>query len=84
MFWQIMAPNAGGEPTGPIADAIMENFGDFQSGFNDAGTNNLVVAGFGSRSDGRLKSQVQPRQSNFPIMSNDVWEHAYYLKYQTR
>jgi len=41
MFWQIMAPNAGGEPTGPIADAIMENFGDFESfkqRFNDAGT----------------------------------------------
>jgi len=49
MFWQIMAPNAGGEPTGPIADAIMENFGDFESFKHSMMLvpNNLVVAGFG-------------------------------------
>jgi len=64
MFWQIMAPNAGGEPTGPIADAIMENFGDFKQRFNDAGTKQ-----FGSgwvwlvAPDGRLKSQVRPTKT---------------------
>ena len=95
MFWQIMAPNAGGEPTGPIADAIMENFGDFESfkqRFNDAGAKQ-----FGSgwvwltrTSDGKIEITSTPNQDNpmtsgsFPIMGNDVWEHAYYLKYQNK
>ena len=95
MFWQIMAPNAGGEPTGAIADAIMESFGDFESfkqKFNDAGTKQ-----FGSgwvwlvrNSDGKLEVTSTPNQDNpmtsgsFPIMGNDVWEHAYYLKYQNK
>ena len=95
MFWQIMAPNAGGEPTGAIADAIMESFGDFESfkqRFNDAGAKQ-----FGSgwvwlvrNSDGKLEVTSTPNQDNpitsgsFPIMGNDVWEHAYYLKYQNK
>jgi Fe-Mn family superoxide dismutase len=95
MFWQIMAPNAGGEPTGPIADAIMENFGDFESfkqRFNDAGTKQ-----FGSgwvwlvrTPDGKIEITSTPNQDSpmtsgsFPIMGNDVWEHAYYLKYQNK
>ncbi len=95
MFWQIMAPNAGGEPTGAIAQAISENFGDFESfkqKFNDAGTKQ-----FGSgwvwlvrTSDGKIEITSSPNQDNpmssghFPIMGNDVWEHAYYLKYQNR
>lgn len=95
MFWQIMAPNAGGEPTGPIADAIKENFGDFESfkqRFNDAGTKQ-----FGSgwvwlvrTSDGKIEVTSTPNQDSpitsgqFPIMGNDVWEHAYYLKYQNK
>lgn len=95
MFWQIMAPNAGGEPTGPIADAIMENFGDFESfkqRFNDAGAKQ-----FGSgwvwlirTSDGKIEITSTPNQDSpmtsgsFPIMGNDVWEHAYYLKYQNK
>ena len=95
MFWQIMAPNAGGDPTGAIADAIMESFGDFESfkqKFNDAGTKQ-----FGSgwvwlvrNSDGKLEVTSTPNQDNpmtsgsFPIMGNDVWEHAYYLKYQNK
>ena len=95
MFWQIMAPNAGGEPTGAIADAIMESFGDFESfkqRFNDAGAKQ-----FGSgwvwlirNSDGKIEITSTPNQDSpmtsgsFPIMGNDVWEHAYYLKYQNK
>ncbi len=95
MFWQIMAPNAGGEPTGAIASAISDDFGDlesFKQKFNDAGTKQ-----FGSgwvwlvrTSEGKIEITSSPNQDNpmsnghFPIMGNDVWEHAYYLKYQNR
>lgn len=95
MFWEIMGPNAGGEPTGAVGDAIRENFGDFETfkqRFNDAGTKQ-----FGSgwvwlvrSSDGKLEIVSTPNQDSpmtqghFPIMGNDVWEHAYYLKYQNR
>jgi Fe-Mn family superoxide dismutase len=95
MFWQIMAPNAGGEPTGAIAELITDNFGDFETfkqKFNDAGTKQ-----FGSgwvwlvrSSDGKFEVMSTPNQDSpttqghFPIMGNDVWEHAYYLKYQNK
>lgn len=95
MFWEIMAPNAGGEPTGAIAQVINDNFGDletFKQRFNDAGTKQfgsgfvwLVRTG-----DGKFEITSTPNQDNpmtsgsFPIMGNDVWEHAYYLKYQNR
>ena len=95
MFWEIMGPNGGGEPTGPIADAINETFGSFDAfkqQFNDAG-----VKRFGSgwawlvrTSDGKLQVMSTANQDNpmseghHPIMGNDVWEHAYYLKYQNR
>ncbi|PPS45421.1 superoxide dismutase [Chroococcidiopsis sp. TS-821] len=95
MFWEIMGPNAGGEPTGAVGEAIRDTFGDFETfkqRFNDAGTKQ-----FGSgwvwlvRSpDGKLEVISTPNQDSpitqgyFPIMGNDVWEHAYYLKYQNR
>ena len=95
MFWQIMGPNAGGEPSGAIAQVISDNFGDFESfkqQFNDAGTKQ-----FGSgwvwlvrTSGGKYEITSTPNQDNpmtgghFPIMGNDVWEHAYYLKYQNK
>ena len=95
MFWKIMGPNAGGEPTGAIADAIKSTFGDFNAfkeKFNDAG-----LKQFGSGwawlvrdHDGKLQVVSSPNQDNpmsqgfYPIMGNDVWEHAYYLKYQNR
>ena len=95
MFWKIMAPNAGGDPTGAIADAIKSTFGDFNAfkeKFNDAG-----VKQFGSGwawlvrdNGGKLQIVSSPNQDNpmsqgfYPIMGSDVWEHAYYLKYQNR
>ena len=93
MFWQIMAPNSGGEPTGALAKEITKTFGsfaDFQNKFNDAG-----VKRFGSgwvwlvkTKDGKLDIVSTPNQDNpmtdghTPILGNDVWEHAYYLKYK--
>ena len=95
MFWKIMGPNAGGAPTGEIADAIKSAFGDFNTfkeKFNDAG-----VKQFGSGwawlvkgKDGKLAVTSTPNQDSplsqglYPILGNDVWEHAYYLKYQNR
>jgi Fe-Mn family superoxide dismutase len=95
MFWKIMGPNAGGEPTGEVGDAIKSTFGDFNTfkeKFNEAG-----VKQFGSGwawlvkgADGKLAVTSTPNQDNpmsngqFPLLGNDVWEHAYYLKYQNR
>ena len=95
MFWKIMKPKGGGDPSGPIADAIQKTFGnfkDFQTKFNDAG-----VKQFGSgwvwlagKPGGEVHIMSTPNQDNpisqghYPIFGNDVWEHAYYLKYNNR
>jgi superoxide dismutase, Fe-Mn family len=94
MFWSIMKPQGGGAPSGKLADAIKSTFGDlktFQEKFNDAG-----VKQFGSgwawlvSKGGALSITSTPNQDNpltqglYPVMGNDVWEHAYYLKYQNR
>lgn len=95
MFWQIMGPNAGGEPTGAIAQVISDNFGDFESfkqRFNDAGTKQfgsgwvwLVRSSGGKFEITSTPNQDSPiTQGHFAIMGNDVWEHAYYLKYQNK
>ena len=95
MFWEIMTPNGPGQPTGEIAQAIATTFGDFETfkqDFDTAGKNR-----FGSgwvwlvlTQDGKLEITSTANQDspfiegNYPIMGNDVWEHAYYLKYQNR
>ena len=94
MFWQIMGPNAGGAPTGAIADALASSFGSFDSfkeQFAKAG-----VGRFGSGwawvidNGGKLVIESSANQDS-PLMEGkkavfgiDVWEHAYYLKYQNR
>jgi Fe-Mn family superoxide dismutase len=94
-FWMTMAPNAGGKPTGKLAAAIDAAFGDFEKfkeAFNAAGAGR-----FGSgwvwlvNEGGKLAITSTPNQDNplmdgkpAPLLGNDVWEHAYYLKYQNR
>jgi superoxide dismutase, Fe-Mn family len=95
MFWKIMKPGGGGDPTGKIADVIKKSFGsfkEFQAKFNDAGAKQ-----FGSgwvwlvgKPNGEVQVISTPNQDSpfsqglYPIMGNDVWEHAYYLKYNNR
>jgi len=95
MFWQIMKPNGGGEPTGAIASAIQSAFGSFdafKTAFNDAGVKRfgsgwawLILDSSGKLSITSTANQDSPyMDGNYPVMGNDVWEHAYYLKYQNR
>ena len=94
MFWQIMGPKAGGQPTGAIADAIKGAFGSFDK-FKEE-FKKAAVGRFGSgwawaiESGGKLSIESTPNQDS-PLMEGkkivfglDVWEHAYYLKYQNR
>jgi Fe-Mn family superoxide dismutase len=95
MFWTIMAPNAGGEPTGKLADAIKKSFGDFakfKEQFNAAASGRfgsgwawLVTDPQGNLSIESTPNQDSPvMEGRLPILGVDVWEHAYYLKYQNR
>ena len=98
LFWEVMAPNAGGEPTGELATAINDAFGSFDA-FKEA----FAKAGatqFGSGwawlcvKNGKLEVCATANQDNplmpgigcegTPILGLDVWEHAYYLNYQNR
>jgi len=94
-FWELMGPNAGGEPNGELADAISAAFGDFAS-FKDL-FSKAAATRFGSgwawlvkKPDGTLEVLSTPNQDtpisqgSKPILGLDVWEHAYYLKYQNR
>ena len=95
MFWQIMAPKAGGEPSGKVGDAIKQTFGDFatfKTQFGDAGVKRfgsgwvwLCREGSGGLHICSTANQDNPMsEGHTPILGNDVWEHAYYLKYQNR
>lgn len=95
LFWTIMAPNAGGAPTGDLAAAIEKAFGSFEAfkeKFTAAAANRfgsgwawLVVKPNGSLDVYSTANQDSPLMSgDTPILGLDVWEHAYYLKYQNR
>ena len=99
LFWTVMAPNAGGNPSGDLAAAIDAAFGSydaFKTKFSEAGTTRFgsgwawLIVG----ADGKLAVSSTPNQDNplmdvadvkgTPILGMDVWEHAYYLKYQNK
>lgn len=99
LFWKVMSPNGGGEPTGKLADAINAAFGSFEA-FKDAFAK-AAATRFGSgwawlavTADKQLCVTSTPNQDNplmdvadckgTPILGIDVWEHAYYLHYQNR
>jgi Fe-Mn family superoxide dismutase len=94
MFWVIMTPQGGGEPTGTLATAITKSFGDFakfKEQFNAAASGRFgsgwawVVANGGTLTIESTPNQDTPvMEGKYPIMGVDVWEHAYYLKYQNR
>ena len=98
LFWEIMGPNAGGDPSGKISESIVSNFGSFENFKNEF--SKAAATRFGSgwawlcaHNDGKLEICSTANQDN-PIMPNgcggnpilclDVWEHAYYLNYQNR
>jgi Fe-Mn family superoxide dismutase len=94
MFWQIMAPKAGGDPSGPLAEAIKASFGSFEAFKGEF--KKAALGRFGSgwawlvNNGGKLAIESTPNQDS-PLMEGrqavmgiDVWEHAYYLKYQNR
>ncbi|MHB1700504.1 MAG: superoxide dismutase [Acidobacteriaceae bacterium] len=94
MFWKIMKQGGGGEPTGEIAAQIakdFDSFEEFKKLFNET-TAKQFGSGWGWLvfEQGKLKIATTPNQDNplsngmYPILGNDVWEHAYYLKYQNR
>lgn len=92
LFWTVLAPNAGGEPTGAVKDGIEEAFGSFDAMKEKFAA--AAVGRFGSGwawlvvSDGKLEITSTPNQDSpisegkTPILGLDVWEHAYYLKYK--
>ncbi len=98
LFWDIMSPNGGGEPTGELLKAIQKSFGSFNE-FKEK-FSSTATGRFGSGwawlvlSNGELKLYSSPNQDNplmdisevkgYPVLNLDVWEHAYYLKYQNR
>lgn len=95
LFWQIMGPHCGGEPSGKLGDAIKSTFGsfaDFQKKFGDEAANRFgsgwswLVAGSGNRLEVfSTANQDSPwMDGKKPLLGLDVWEHAYYLKYQNR
>jgi Fe-Mn family superoxide dismutase len=94
LFWEIMSPNGGGEPSGALGDAINAAFGDFESfrqQLSDAAVNQFG-SGWGWLVKDGSELLVRPSanqdspllQGQTPLLGVDVWEHAYYLRYQNR
>jgi Fe-Mn family superoxide dismutase len=94
LFWEIMGPDGGGEPSGELASAIDDVFGSFddlKSAVNDAGVKRfgsgwtwLVWDGTGLAVYSTANQDSPIMQSDVPLLGIDVWEHAYYLKYQNK
>lgn len=94
LFWQVISPNGGGEPTGELADAISSKFGSLESFKEEFAKAATTRFGSGwawlSVSNGELEVSSTPNQDSplmegkTPILGLDVWEHAYYLNYQNR
>ncbi len=95
MFWEIMTPGGSKTPTGELATAINAKFGSFdafKAAFNDAGVKRfgsgwawLILTKRGELEITSTANQDSPLiEDAFPVLGNDVWEHAYYLKYQNR
>jgi Fe-Mn family superoxide dismutase len=94
LFWEIMSPDGGGEPEGELADAINDTFGsldELKTAVNDGGVNRFGSGWSWLVHDGTAlavystANQDSPiMQSDEPLLGIDVWEHAYYLKYQNR
>ena len=94
LFWKVLSPNGGGEPTGELADKINEKFGSFEA-FKEE-FEKAAATRFGSGwawlvyNNGELEVTSTPNQDSplmedkTPLLGLDVWEHAYYLKYQNR
>ena len=93
-FWEIMSPNGGGEPSGALADAIGEAFGgvaELQAAVNDAGVKRfgsgwtwLVWDGTGLEVKSTPNQDSPIMDGDVPLLGIDVWEHAFYLRYQNR
>jgi superoxide dismutase, Fe-Mn family len=94
LFWEIMSPDGGGDPSGSLADAIADTFGsadDLRSAVNDGGVKRfgsgwtwLVWDGTGLALYSTPNQDSPILQSHVPLLGIDVWEHAYYLRYQNK
>ena len=93
-YWKSLAPKGGGEPSGALADGIKKAYGDFEAfkkTFNETTAKQFGSGwGFLVFKGGKLEIVTKPNQDSplsdglYPILGNDVWEHAYYLKYQNK